>query len=63
MYDENKKKGRPLSQSIQDNAMDKYTCRITAWHARILRKEGGGNFSKGVRLAAELLARHKDKKE
>lgn len=38
----------------QDEAMDSYTIRLTARHARIARRLGGnGNLSRGVRKAIE----------
>ena len=37
----------------QETAMDVYPVRMTAAHARIARKLGGGNMAEGVRLALE----------
>jgi hypothetical protein len=39
----------------QETPLDKYNISIGAKHARRLRKEGNGNLSLGVRLAAENL--------
>jgi hypothetical protein len=63
MCDEKKKKGRPLSQSIQDSPMDNYNVRLTSWHARILRKMGDGNLAAGIRYAAEFVLRNRIDKE
>lgn len=34
--------------------MDYYTFRLQAWHARKLRKWGGGNASEGMRQTIEI---------
>ena len=37
----------------QDSAMDVYSCRLTAWHARKARRVGGGNLAEGIRKLIE----------
>jgi len=46
-------------EAVQDVAMDAYSVRLTAWHARQARRLGGGEVSAGVRKAIELAAKKK----
>lgn len=43
----------PIDQPLSDAAMDAYSIRLTPFHARIARRIGIGNLSRGVRLAIE----------
>ncbi len=52
------KPGRPLLSASQDTAMDNYNARLTAWHARMLRKLGEGNLSAGIRYATEFVVQN-----
>lgn len=45
-------------KGLQDQPMDGFNIRMTAWHARICRKAGNGNMAAGARMAIELLATH-----
>lgn len=47
----------------QDAPLDKYNVSIGARHARRLRREGDGNLSLGVRLAAEKLDENQEEIE
>lgn len=40
----------------QDVAMDTYSAKMTAAHARVLRERGSGSLSEGIRLLAEEYA-------
>jgi len=55
-----KQPGRPLTHGFQDDPMNNYTARLTAWHARLARRLGDGNLSAGLRLAVESFAGRKD---
>ena len=37
----------------QNTALDTYSVRLTAWHARQARKIGNGNMGDGIRLCIE----------
>lgn len=45
--------GRPRAYPAAGAAMDTYSVRLTAWHARMLRRIGAGNLSRGVRVLLE----------
>gem|GEM_PF-6743873 len=59
MSDETKKPGRPRVHSDQENPMDAYQARMTAWHARQARKLGEGNLSAGIRFCIEYVTRNR----
>ena len=42
-------------EAYQRDSMDVYTVRLTSWHARMARRFGQGNLSRGVRLTIERL--------
>ena len=58
-----KKVGRPLTHKTQENPMDNYNARLTAWHARMARKVGDGNLSLGLRIAIEFVVRNSEDKK
>lgn len=49
-------------EAIQDMAMDAFSIRLTAWHARQARKIGGGELGSGVRKAIEEMVRRSKEK-
>ena len=49
MPQDNARQDQPLS----DTAMDAYSVRLTPFHARLARRIGVGNLSRGIRLAIE----------
>jgi len=57
MSDEKKKPGRPRLIKDQDDPLDNYNARLSAWHARMARKIGEGNLSGGIRKAIEYFIR------
>jgi hypothetical protein len=38
----------------QEEPMSPYTIRLTAWHARMARRQGKGNMGRGIRIAIEM---------
>jgi hypothetical protein len=46
-------------EKFQDCTMDIYSIRLTSWHARIARRIGLGNLSRGIRLIIEWWAKLK----
>jgi hypothetical protein len=40
----------------QEGAMDLYGVRLPSWHARMARRIGLGNLSRGIRIAIEKMA-------
>lgn len=53
-----KKRGRPVG-SLRGNTVKMYGCSVDPESEEILRIYGGGNFSKGVRMAAQLVKEQK----
>lgn len=53
---EHKKTGRPKLVPEQEEALDRYTARLSSRQARLARKIGHGNFSEGLRAALERAA-------
>lgn len=41
----------------QDSALDVYSVRMTAKHARLARRIGDGNLSKGIRECIEIVSK------
>jgi hypothetical protein len=58
---ENKKSGRPKLYDSQEEAMDNYNVRLTYKQARLGRRIGAGNLSKGIREAIELVVLNQGK--
>jgi hypothetical protein len=50
-------------EAHQRDSMDVYTMRLTSWHARMARRLGQGNLSRGVRLAIERFLKIKEPHE
>lgn len=59
MSDEGKQ--AECQKEFQDGPMDQYAVRLTAWHGLVAREAGGGNVSRGVRLALEAWAKMRGK--
>lgn len=60
-YTADKKKGRPLIyENKQEDAMSKYSVRLTAWHARYARGKGKGSLSEGIRSIIEHWIKNKE---
>jgi hypothetical protein len=38
---------------FQDPPMDTYSVKLASWHARMARRRGDGNLSRGIRLVIE----------
>lgn len=55
--------GRPLLyESLQDDPMQVYAIRMTAWHARQFRRQSdSGQLSEGARIAIETLVKQERK--
>lgn len=63
-HDEKGPIGRPLKfDDLQDEAMDNYSIRMTAWHARMARRIGSGNQGEGVRKSIEFVIRNEKSKK
>jgi hypothetical protein len=51
-YDEQDKQQQV---EFQDGPMDAYSVKLTSWHARMARRLGSGNLSRGMRIALEIV--------
>lgn len=49
-------------ETYQREPMDAYAVRLTAWHARMARRLGQGNLSRGIRITIEKLSKIVDVK-
>lgn len=49
-------------QARQDVAMDAYSVRLTAWHARQVRRIGGGELGQGMREVIEAYVKAEKEK-
>ena len=61
MAHEQDETGQNEDQEVyQRGSMDVYAVRLTAWHARMARRLGHGNLSRGIRLALEKILKPAD---
>ena len=50
----------PNNRFNQDSALDTYSVRLTAWHARMARELGDGCMGDGIRKAIEEKVRENE---
>jgi len=51
---------RDFQERYQEDPMEIYSVRLTAWHARHARRLGMGNLGRGIRIAIEKASKDSD---
>jgi len=51
---------RNFQEQYQEDPMEIYSVRLTAWHARHARRLGMGNLGRGIRIAIERASKDSD---
>jgi len=51
---------RNFQERYQEDPMEIYSVRLTAWHARHARRLGMGNLGRGIRIAIERASKEAD---